>query len=144
MPNARGGRRQGKPGESYQNRTDMNAQPIRTAPSQEYGQATEQRQAQQVVPLPQSRPLPPIVPFSAPTQNPDEHVMAGVPQGAGPGPEALSLPAVSSQPGNGDVLAQLQALLSIAPNPGLVNLITSIKGGDYNAGGTYGKAIGAP
>lgn len=47
----RGGKRQGKPGVSYPNRSDLNAQPVRTAPAQTYGDATRHREAQQAMPL---------------------------------------------------------------------------------------------
>jgi len=102
----RGGARQGTPGIAYGNRTDLN-QPISTVPGQEYGKATEQRDAQRAVPMasspvadidpsmapptPQGRPMamPGSLPYIAPTSRPDEPVTAGLPTGPGPGPEAL-------------------------------------------------------
>lgn len=47
----RGGARQGTPGQSYGNRTDLN-QPIKTGPPSEYGQGVALQNAQKVVPLP--------------------------------------------------------------------------------------------
>lgn len=55
----RGGRRQGKPGVSYSNRSDLNAQPVRTAPGQAYGKQAEQARAQAAMPLAQTPAIPP-------------------------------------------------------------------------------------
>ena len=109
---ARGGARTGTPGRSYQNRTDLH-QPVKAAPGGEYGQVTELKNAQRVIPLPNANALPPprvqqaqpvpggggaplIAPgelnFEAPTERPNEPVTAGLPVGPGPGPEALNLP----------------------------------------------------
>jgi hypothetical protein len=113
----RGGKRAGKPGKSYTNRTDMH-QPVTTVPGQVYGQATAQQNAQKALPLPtqstppggQARPtspssptgLPPggpppvgpgdLGPLHAPTGRPDEPLTAGLPTGPGPGPAALAPP----------------------------------------------------
>jgi hypothetical protein len=115
----RGGERQGTPGTSYANRTDLNM-PISTVPNQEYGMATAQRQAQQVVPMnaspsvaPQAAamaarptvPAPGSLPYIAPTQRPNEPVTAGLP--FGPGPEAMG----PSYPTLG------QSIQSVANNP---------------------------
>lgn len=134
-------------------------------PHQVYGAGVDAIQSQKQIPLPNEvanqaptpgaapavavapQPLPANyqpqqrTPLDAPTERPGEHVMSGAPMGPGPGPEA-QVPAPGSA--NGDVLSQLQALVSVYPNPGLVNLIDSIKAGDYTAGGTYGKALGQP
>ena len=77
---ARGGERQGRPGQAYANRTDLMANPQKTAPA----------------PAPRPREAAPEQGFSltaldAPTQRPDEPVTAGAPVGAGPGPEAIGL-----------------------------------------------------
>ena len=101
----RGGRRAGKPGKAYPNRSDMQTQPVTTAPNQTYGQAGEQAKAQKVAPLagpapsaPQGggapRPMPPQMaappqPLDAPTQRPNEPLMHGAPVGPGSGPEVL-------------------------------------------------------
>lgn len=95
----RGGRRQGKPGANYGNRTDLalgpRKLPVTTAPSESYGQATELRQAQQAVPMasgPQPQDVqqsaqqyqpPPVIPMGQPTMNPGEHVTTGMDAGIG-------------------------------------------------------------
>lgn len=84
-----GGARSGQSGKAYPNRTDLNAQPVRTAPGQPYGAATAQAQAQQAVPM---AGAPQVLSLHAPTQRPDEHVMTGSPMGPGAGPEALATP----------------------------------------------------
>lgn len=115
---ARGGRRTGTPGTAYSNRTDLNANsgalPIQTPPSAEYGQSATLRRSQQAVPManPQAPPPPagspsaptaPVIPPGGfgdplrPTDRPDEHVMAGLPVGPGPGPEAMTMNAPQMQ-----------------------------------------------
>lgn len=98
---ARGGRRAGKPGKSYSNRSDLNEhQPVATPPSQVYGDATRLREAQQAMPLPNNRPAPgrimsrpgggPMVEpggLYAPTSRAAEPVQAGLPIGPGGGPD---------------------------------------------------------
>lgn len=115
----RGGRRQGTPGASYQNRTDLNAhQPVRTAPGQTYGVAAQQARSQQQMPLPGGGPNagpsmgspmgspsiggggglgPGALPGSLgalhdPTGRPGEPVTHGLPTGPGGGPEVLQPP----------------------------------------------------
>ena len=91
----RGGPRNATPGKSYQNRTDLGGQnvvgpkpaatgkvPIQTAPNQAQGQATAQRQAQQVVPM-GGAPSQPVQPLFAPTDRPDEPVTHGGRLGGG-------------------------------------------------------------
>lgn len=100
----RGGKRQGKPGAAYGNRTDLalgpRKLPVTTAPSTEYGQATQLAQSQQAVPMasgplppPSTSPTdvmgqaqafqpPPVVPMAQPSMNPAEHVTAGIGQPA--------------------------------------------------------------
>jgi len=107
----KGGARQGTPGTAYGNRTDLNM-PISTVPNQEYGKATQQREAQQAVPMasspvasapqqsgpqqaaqmPIGRPLPApgSMPYISPTNRPDEPVTAGLP--FGPGPNSITPP----------------------------------------------------
>lgn len=58
---------------------------------------------------PMRNPMPPVTPITAPTQNPDEPITAGVPVGAGPGPEALTMPQ------NTDTDTDRQRLLSYLP-----------------------------
>lgn len=153
----RGGTRQGTPGRSYANRTDLQVVkplPIQTATGQQYGKAAEQRAAQRAIPMgrpptdavptapaapatggpgassPAPGPLPgTLTPLDAPTQRPNEPFTAGMPTGAGPGPEALGVhvgPEQSyqsardhvamlarSQPGN-DALQYLLAQLGVS------------------------------
>lgn len=92
MPGSRGrsgGKRVGRQGEAYGQRSDLNAQPVRTVPGQTYGKQAAQAAAQQVVPLPEA---PPLTPLGAPSARPNEPVTAGAPLGAGPGVEALPSP----------------------------------------------------
>ena len=107
----RGGRRNGKPGQAYGNRSDLNAPkpPATQFTGQPYGAATQQAAAQQAmpvagtaVPLPQpgAPGQPPALTGPAPgslgdlhrpTDRPNEPVTAGLASGPGPGPEALGL-----------------------------------------------------
>lgn len=100
----RGGRRLGSPSTPYSNRTDLAAQPVRTATGQPYGDAAAQAQTQKQMPLAgQPSPLalpagqpqmvqgpPPIPPGGLglydPSNFPNEPVHAGLPTGPGPGP----------------------------------------------------------
>ena len=114
MPRGRGGPRTGAIGTAYGNRTDLNAHlPIEAAPNQTYGEATDQRNAQRVVPMATApTPVPPVaapttvsgqlpdnapaftkpgsLPYLQPTERPDEPTTAGSALGPGPGPEVLS------------------------------------------------------
>ena len=100
------GSRQGTPGTSYSNRTDLNM-PISTVPNQGYGEAAQQRAAQGAIPMagspvatappaaaaPQAGPMaqpqqdvtpmarPGSLPHLEPTQRPNEPVTAGLPFG---------------------------------------------------------------
>lgn len=104
MPRSgKGGSRQGTPGTSYGNRTDLNL-PKTTVPNQEYGKATQQMNAQSAVPMaasPQSSalpaaaqpnpgPTPGSLSFLHPTERPNEPITAGIDQGPGPGSEAIA------------------------------------------------------
>lgn len=101
---ARGGRRAGKPGAKYPNRTDLalspRTAPVAKIPGQGYGAQAAQTRAQQAVPagLPPAPPFapPPTAPnimarLAAPTERPDEPFHTGLPTGPGPGPEILGL-----------------------------------------------------
>ena len=108
----RGGRRTGKPGANYGNRSDLQtgprALPVTSAPAAQYGQATELADAQRAVPM-ASGPLPtqnvtqaaqqfqppPVIPISQGTLNPNEHVTTGMNAGIGP---AQPTQAVQSSP----------------------------------------------
>jgi hypothetical protein len=60
--------------------------------------------------------------LSAPTARPNEPVTAGLPMGAGPGPEAMTQP-VGGMDGSDQVLANLYAAYRTAPTEGLRALI---------------------
>jgi hypothetical protein len=130
-----GGPRAGQPGKSYPNRTDLNAQAVRTTPGQTYGAQTAQAQAQQAVPMagaaqpaaagsqPDLQALTANMPqpgslgaLHDPTSRPNEPLTAGLPTGAGPGPSAL--------PTAGDpTLATLRGIYSKFPSPDILRLI---------------------
>jgi len=69
------------------------AQPISAEPNQPYGQAGAQREAQRALPM-ASMPTPTL---GGPSERPTEPVTAGVPVGAGPGPEILTPPPGQAQ-----------------------------------------------
>lgn len=141
----RGGKRTGRPGVAHSQRTDLNGpQPIRTAPGQQYGMAQMQREAQAIVPVagtpvapagaaaqaPAERPALPVQPgslgFTDPSTRPDEPVTAGLPVGAGPGPEALG----GALSANDDVAMQLRAIYRAHPTEQLRALIEALDTGD--------------
>lgn len=79
---------------------DGQTQPITVATGQKQGEAKAQREAQQEIPLPQARDMASLLaaaqnePFDpidleAMTDRPQEPITAGLPIGAGPGPEVL-------------------------------------------------------
>lgn len=143
MPRSgKGGARQGTPGQSYANRTDLNAatQPVKVAPSQQYGQAVQQQQAQQAIPLPNNTALssspqapPPaspgvvpgqMPPMNGPSARPSEPVTHGISSGPGGGPEALAsdplagkmsvmLSQIAQQSGSPDIAALAQRAQSL-------------------------------
>jgi hypothetical protein len=124
---ARGGRRQGRSGANYSNRTDLQTGarlPIATGPSQQYGQRAAAEAQQRAIPLRRpgvpgpapdafGPPPAPPPPLTAPTAAPDEPVTAGSAFGPGPGPEALGaggrrLSDLLTALGTGGDLADLQ------------------------------------
>lgn len=137
----RGGARTGTPGKNYTNRSDLNtnrgALPVMAATGQQYGKATAQREAQRALPMgappppavgpvassPATGPTVPgqlpgqLVPLDAPSQRPNEPVTAGVPVGAGGGPELLGRLA-QSEDGVEDLAMYLPMLEFIASQPG--------------------------
>lgn len=94
---------------------------------QTYGEATRQRQAQRMVPTgPSPTGEVELGPLTRPTEAPDEPITAGVPMGAGPGPEAI--PAIGIQPGSREDLAlRVRAVASKFPNPVLFALIQDLE-----------------
>lgn len=142
----RGGRRKPKPGGQYPNRVDLRKQPIRVAPGQTYGMATQQTQAQQAIPLAQGAPTGPAIPpttqpglgqgplpgelgpLHAPTGRPDEPLTHGLPTGPGAGPEVLQPP---------DPLTKAAAVLNaIGSNadPVVTRLRAQVNAQLYNSG----------
>lgn len=133
----RGGRREGRPGAAYQNRTDLNKPtvvPIRAATGQQYGKAGAQIAAQRAMPIaappppatgapvgppaggPPAPPVPPpgaVMPLDAPTQRPNEPITAGMAVGPGPGVEANPFSAVGSPD---DAVLALRAAYSVYPS----------------------------
>lgn len=105
----RGGKRQGRTGANYGQRSDLQngaRLPVQAAPSQQYGERIASERAQQAVPLRRAaspvaaqRPAgggqPPLTaaptPLDAPTEFADEPVTAGSAFGAGPGVDALAM-----------------------------------------------------
>lgn len=114
---ARGGARSGRPGQSYSNRSDLNAAPhlAPVAPTnQPYGTAGSQIAAQQALPM-----AAPPTPMSSPTLRPSEPVQSGLSTGPGVGPEAI--PALNPSAPDPD-------LISLAPYLPTLELLTTLPG----------------
>jgi hypothetical protein len=140
MPGQRGGKRNGKVGTAYKQRSDLNGgpQPISATPGQAYGAAGAQLAAQRAVPMgspdvagqPAPGPLPSHIPMPGQlgdllgeSQDPNEHVMNGSALGPGAGPEALGLaPGQSTQMDVQKLIAWLPALEHIANGPNASDL----------------------
>lgn len=97
---------------------------------QTYGEGARQQASQRVVPV-GPPPTEPgggmqMTPLGAPTERPNEPITAGLPMGAGPGPEALSPIAIA--PGSReDLILQLRAAASRYPNPALIRFIAEME-----------------
>ena len=132
----RGGKRNGKPGVAYSQRSDLNALPRTAATGQQYGQATAQMQAQSAVPM--GSPTPPtpaggagvaqgpsapLIPLTAESARPDEVVQTGLAQGPGPGPEVLGGMVDDDDP----AIADLRAAFMIYPSEYLRGLIEQLE-----------------
>ena len=87
MPRGRGGKRQGTPGKGYTNRTDLTSNYDQQKASPAAGGITAPADAapMQLPVYPDQTPN-----LLDPTQRPQEPITAGLPTGAGPGPEALT------------------------------------------------------
>lgn len=110
MADGRGGRRVGTPGTAYTNRTDLNRERVAlpTPDTGTYGEAAAQRRGLQAVPA----GVPKLPPFNRPTEFPNEPITAGMPRGAGPGPEALAnLPSANQTP----QMADLERMRRVLP-----------------------------
>jgi hypothetical protein len=125
----RGGRRSGQAGKAYSNRSDLNPaanaakvnrNPRVRAPEGVPTQGLQQAPgaAQQPGPVPGAAGA-----FTRPTDRPNEPITAGMPMGAGPGPEGM--PPV---PGGG-ALDELRILYMRFPYPELRELIEEMMGG---------------
>lgn len=125
---ARGGSRQGTPGKSYGNRSDLQAAKAPTGLP--YGEHKQLVDAQHAVPLPNTpppaAPIPPagagpavaLGPFDRPTERPQEPVTTGLPTGPGPGPEVLG-----PQQAPDLIGAQLHAIFQQFPNDDLLRVM---------------------
>ena len=95
------------------NRTDLNAEPVTTAPNQPYGEAGQQNAAQHAVPIGNDSAPPSLVstlgalrgPGAAPGQLPFLEpssrglpITHGLPFGDGAGPEAMGQPPIEARP----------------------------------------------
>lgn len=86
MPRGRGGRRQGTPGKGYSNRTDLQMQPDMAAGTPAAGGIKAPAEQTPMLPVyPEDTPM-----LTDPTARPQEPLTAGLPMGAGPGPEAMT------------------------------------------------------
>lgn len=131
--------------EKYPNRTDLR-NPMSKAKftGQGYGQATQQAQSQAAVPAGPSptdmvKPAGPVpgqvADLTGVSQRPNEPISAGMPFGAGPGPEVFGSTMRSTQPMPTDVLSgsrqytidQVRNLYSRYPNSSLFQLILELE-----------------
>jgi hypothetical protein len=145
---ARGGRRQGTPGQSYSNRSDLNANRAPTGPTATPAAAPVSQSGPSPVALPtqtaaapSAGPAMPVPPPGSlgtfnPTQRPGEPLTHGLASGPGAGPEALpqtfapdpivqasaafqSLPPAHQTPMMRALAAATQASVSNVSNPGV-------------------------
>ena len=124
-PGHSGGPRQGVQGQSYANRSDLNAGPRVSAPA---GAAAPPSAGAAGAP-------PSAIPIGASSSRPDEHIMTGVGAGPGPGPREMGLVPAGANPN--DILEQLRAIYAIQPNRDLGDLIETMMAGDYKIGGQF-------
>lgn len=136
----RGGKRQGKPGAQYSNRSDLrdNRLPVTPYKGQPYGTAKQQEDSQRAVPL--GAPAVPGPPAAAaplpaqgpgpgtlggildPTARPDEPLTAGLDRG--PGVDSSGLRKATGDPD----IDLLYALYRANPSPTLAALIEDVSG----------------
>lgn len=126
----------------YPNRSDLRNPAGKiaatAAPGQTYGEAGKQLAAQKVVPMgapvapqPQQPSIQPgsMGPLDRPTARPNEPLTAGMPFGAGPGPEALGVgvdvPAPFSKQ---DLAERLRGVAMNFPSPVLLSFIRDLEG----------------
>lgn len=150
MANGHGGyRRPSKPAPvsppgKYARRTDGRpGQVLSAAPDQDYGAIKQQLDQQRVAPLGAAAPMPAPAAaapqgnagalsgqtpspytggaFNAPSARPNEPVTAGVPMGAGPGPEALSFPTFNQAARPDGSMTNLLRQLSVRDTSGTIS-----------------------
>jgi len=94
---------------------------------QTYGEASRQREAQRMVPTgPSPTGEVDLGPLTRPTEAPSEPLTAGIPMGAGPGPE--SVPPIAAPPGSTqDLVLRVRAIASRFPNPALLQLVQDLE-----------------
>lgn len=110
-------------------------QPIQVAPGSTYGEAQQLAQMQQQIPLPQQGPsldaaamdqamaAEPPMPgglFGTASARPSEPLTAGLPLGAGPGPESV----VGTGRRQANLVAQLRTAAELTGNPMLAAMVT--------------------
>lgn len=137
-----GGTRQGAPGKTYGQRTDLNGGKVMEFTGQQYGERARQVASQQAVPAqappgpstsgPGANPAPPGPPLGPdpgtlgglldPTARPDEPISHGMPFGEGPGPD----PMAAQSAGDPDV-DNLRAIYRAHPSQALLNLIADME-----------------
>jgi hypothetical protein len=124
--------------EQYPNRSDLRGGkvPKMVATGQTYGEAGKQMAAQSAVPMAPSptavvQPAGPnpgqVVDLTGVSQRPNEPISAGMPFGAGPGPEVFGFnnqPALGS---NADLAERVRAIASLYPNPALLQLLMDLQ-----------------
>jgi hypothetical protein len=128
----------------YPNRSDLRGgkMPKMAATGQTYGEAGKQMASQSAVPMaaPPTENIPQFQPgqvtdLTGVSQRPNEPISAGMPFGAGPGPEVFGPTMRSSQPIPTDVLGgsrqytidQVRNLYSRYPNSSLFQLILELE-----------------
>jgi hypothetical protein len=97
-------------GSGVENAANKAGAPLAKTPDVRGARASEVRAAAQGAP---------VTPLYAPTQRPDEPVTAGIPMGAGPGPEVLGMnqPSADTDADRQKLLSYLPALETIAQSP---------------------------
>jgi hypothetical protein len=97
-------------GSGVENAANKAGAPLASTPDVRGARASEVRAAAQSAP---------VTPLYAPTQRPEEPVTAGIPMGAGPGPEVLGMnqPSADTDADRQKLLSYLPALETIAQSP---------------------------
>jgi hypothetical protein len=129
MAENRGGKRQGSIGKLRPNRGDLRSPTSMVPIGQPYGQAGQQQARLKAAPIGGPKGMPEgrvetddlrgkIPGMSTPSQRPNEPLTAGLPIGAGPGPDALSMASPKSEE-----LSVYRALFLIHPSEDLRRMI---------------------